>query len=65
MPWTSKESTKHTRKAKSAKSKRQWSKVANSVLARTGDDGAAIRIANGVVKKSSHKKKTRKKVSNK
>lgn len=52
MPWTAKDASRHTKKAKSAKSKRQWSHVADSVLKRTGDEGRAIRAANSVVKKS-------------
>jgi len=38
-----------TKKAKSPKAKRQWSKVANKVLAETGDDARAIRSANAAV----------------
>ena len=34
MPWTSKDATRHTRKATSAKSKRQWAHVSNSMLSR-------------------------------
>lgn len=51
MPWTPKDATRHTKKAKSAKSKRQWRDVANSVLKKTGNDGRAIREANAVVGK--------------
>jgi len=51
MPWTAKDASRHTKKAKSAKRKRQWAHVADSVLRRTGDEGAAVRAANGVVKK--------------
>lgn len=50
MPWTAKDAAGKTKKAKSAKAKRQWKDVANSVLARTGDEGLAVREANGVVK---------------
>ncbi len=49
MPWTSKDAFGHTHKAKSAKSKRQWAKVADSMLARGKGDAAAIRAANAVV----------------
>lgn len=63
MPWTDSESTKHTKKAKSAKSKSQWRKVANSVLEKTGDEARAVRTANGVIKKSTRKKTNRKRVS--
>ena len=55
MPWTPSDSSRFTRKAKSPKSKRQWRDVANSTLSRTGDDGAAIRAANSVAKKSAAK----------
>jgi hypothetical protein len=51
MPWTTKAAQRHTRKARTPKSKRQWSKVANSMLKRTGDEGAAIRAANAAVAK--------------
>ena len=37
--------------------KRQWTKVANGVLAKTGNEGLAIREANGVVKKRKKKKR--------
>jgi hypothetical protein len=56
MPWTPSQASRFTKKAKSPKRKRQFSKVANSVLARTGDDGAAIRAANSAVKKSQGKR---------
>jgi len=55
MPWTPSESARFTHKTKSPKSKRQWAKVADSTLARTGDEGAAIRAANSVAKKSAAK----------
>lgn len=56
MPWDPQESRRHTKKASSAISKRQWAHVANSVLAKTGDEGAAVRAANGVVKKRGTKR---------
>lgn len=49
MPWTSKDATRHTKKATTPKKKRQFADVANSVLAKTGDEGRAIREANAVV----------------
>jgi hypothetical protein len=62
MPWTDKGASRHTKKAKSPKRKMQWRKVANSILARTGDEGRAVRGANAAVKKSTakkhHKKRT-------
>jgi hypothetical protein len=49
MPWTPKNASAKTRKASTPKKQRQWATVANSVLAKTGDDGRAIREANAVV----------------
>ncbi len=51
MPWTPKDASRKTKKAKSPKAKRQWAHVADKVLARTGDEGRAIREANAVVKR--------------
>jgi uncharacterized protein YdaT len=51
MPWSPKDATKFTRKAKSPKAKRQFSEVANKVLKETGDEGRAVRAANAAVKK--------------
>jgi len=51
MPWTARQATAHTKKAKSPKARRQWRDVADSVLARTGDEGRAVRTANGVIKR--------------
>jgi uncharacterized protein YdaT len=49
MPWTPTDAPRFTKKAKSAKRKRQWRDVANSVLKRGGDEGSTIRQANAVV----------------
>jgi hypothetical protein len=49
MPWTPNDARKHTKKAKGAKAKRTFATVANAVLAKTGDDGRAIRAANSAV----------------
>jgi uncharacterized protein YdaT len=59
MPWSAKDAQRHTKKAKSAKKQRQWEHVANSMLERTGDEGAAVRAANSVVKKGVGKRKRR------
>lgn len=48
-PWTPKDAQRHDKKAKSAHAQKQWSEVANSVLKATGDEGRAVREANGVV----------------
>ena len=51
MPWHAENAAGHTKKAKSAKAKKQWSKVANKILKESGDEGKAVRIANAAVKK--------------
>lgn len=55
MPWNPKDAMRHTRKAKSPKQKRQWRSVANSMLSRGASEGAAVRAANGVIKKGRKK----------
>lgn len=60
MPWSSRDVSKHNKSVESPKRKRQWSKVADSMLSRTGDEGAAIRAANGVVRKAQSKRRTKK-----
>lgn len=57
IPWTPKDAKSKTKKAKSPKAQRQWAKVANAELAKTGDDGKAIKIANGVVAKRQRAKR--------
>ena len=51
MPWKPTDAPGHTKKAKTPKTERQWSDVANSVLKATGDEGRAVREAHGVVMK--------------
>jgi hypothetical protein len=52
MPWSAKDAAGKTKKAKrSPAAGRQWASTANAVLAKTGDDGRAIRIANAAVAK--------------
>jgi hypothetical protein len=49
-PWTPEDGpTRHTKKANTPKKRRQWSDVANGVLAKTGNEGRAVREANAVV----------------
>lgn len=55
MPWMPSDAKHKTKKAKSKKAKRQWAAVANSVLARGGSEGSAIRQANAVIKKRKKK----------
>ena len=55
MPYETKDAQRHTHKAKSSVRKRQFAHVANSMLERGASEGAAIRAANGAVKKSVRK----------
>jgi hypothetical protein len=49
MPWTAEDAQSHTHKANSRDLQELWAKIANECLARTGDEGRAIREANAVV----------------
>lgn len=55
MPWSPKDAVHSTKKARSPKAKRQWSKVANKILAETGNDALAKREANSVIAKRKRK----------
>jgi hypothetical protein len=55
MPWHVQDAIKKDKKADTAAKKKQWTAVANSVMKKTGDDAKAIKIANGVIKKSKKK----------
>lgn len=57
MPWKPKDAAAKTHKAASPAAKRQWAKTANAVLAKTGDEGKAVRIANAAVAKRGRKGK--------
>lgn len=50
MPYTLKDASRHTKKAKSNRKKRQFAHVANSVLAKGDSEGSAIRQANATVR---------------
>jgi hypothetical protein len=54
MPWTPNQAVRHNKKAVGGKAARQWSAVANSVLAKTGNDARAIRSANAVIARRTH-----------
>ena len=49
MPWTPDEAERHTHKASTRALQELWAKIANETLARTGDEGRAIREANAVI----------------
>lgn len=57
MPWSPGDALKHTKKAKSPNAKKRWAVTADAVLARTGDEGKAVRIANGMMRKARKKGK--------
>lgn len=58
MPWRMQDASRHTKKASTPASKKQWRSVANKVLGESGDEGKAVRIANAAVaKRKSAKKK--------
>lgn len=48
MPWEARDAKKHNKKAVGRKGK-IWAETANKVLAQTGDEGRAARIANYVI----------------
>lgn len=54
MPWSASDARRHTKKARGAKARAQWAEVANSVLARTGDEAKAVKAANSVIKRRSY-----------
>jgi hypothetical protein len=49
MPWSPSDAQAKTKKADNPTAQRQWAEVANGVLAKTGDEGRAVREANAVV----------------
>jgi len=51
MPWSMESAGKHTKKAGTPATKKQWASTANAVLEKSGDEGKAIKIANAAVKK--------------
>jgi len=60
MPWAIKDVPRHNKKAKSLALKRLWCRVANAILAESGDEARAIRIANSVIKRRLRKLRKRK-----
>ena len=57
MPYSEGEVNRFTKKAKSPRRRRQWIEVYKSSIGRGLSEGAAIRSANGVVKKQMAKSK--------
>ena len=54
-PWEPKDAARHTRKASTAKKKRQWAHVSDGALARGASEESAIRQANAVVARNKRK----------
>lgn len=59
MPWTTKDVSKHTSKATTAKLKRLWVHAANRALAEGDDEAVAIRKANAAVRNASGREEKR------
>lgn len=59
MPWQPSDAQRHDKlaKLKGLNAQKQWARVANSVLERTGDEGLAVREANVVIKRRGEKRK--------
>jgi hypothetical protein len=60
MPWTARDAYRHTKSANTPSLQNQWASAANSHLEKTGDEAAAIRIANAAVASRSSADKRRK-----
>jgi hypothetical protein len=56
VPWQASDVERHNKGLSQGK-KKQWASVANSILKKTGDEGKAVRIANGVVSKEAVKRR--------
>ncbi len=57
MPWSADDGpSRHTKKANTPATRKQWADTANDVLEKTGDEGQAVRIANAAVKKHPSRK---------
>ena len=55
MPWSPSDASAKTKKAKTAKQKRQWSDIANTLYGKGVSEGQAIREANAVIAKGAKK----------
>lgn len=51
MPWSPQDAEKKDHAANTPTKQRQWSHVADAVLKRTGNEGLAVREANGVIRR--------------
>ena len=55
MPWKMSDAPAFTKKAATPPLKRAFAKTANAVLAKTGSDASAVKVANAQVKKMAGK----------
>jgi hypothetical protein len=55
MPFAPRDAYRHTKKARTAKSKRAFAHAANNVLRSTGNEGRAVRAGNAAAAKSARK----------
>ena len=55
MPFGPNDATRHTKKARTPKSKRAFAHAANSVLSKTGDEGGSVRAGNAAAAQSMKK----------
>jgi uncharacterized protein YdaT len=60
MPWGLGDAAHKTKKASTPAKKKRWAITANALLAQTGDEAKAIRIANAMAKKAKNPKGKRK-----
>lgn len=58
MPWNERDASRKTKKADTPSERKQWSKVANETLKRTGNEERAARTANAVVARNEKKGRT-------
>ena len=58
MPWSPDDAPSKTKRANTPAKKKQFSTVANKVLAESGDEGKALRIAKAAVKNHPTRKRT-------
>jgi hypothetical protein len=49
IPWEPEDAPRHTHKADRPDLRRIWAEAANRILSETGDEGRAVRIANGII----------------
>jgi hypothetical protein len=51
MPWTAKDATRHTKKARTPHEKAVWARISTNALHSGKSEASSIRIANAVIKR--------------